>query len=292
MADEGNQLSYGDYLKAAFLRSVRVPLLGRMPLNQMGIGVFLVAGLLNPGFWLLGLALELGLVFGLSSSKRFQRLVEAERRLAAQENISERIHNAVERLSVSSRARYRALLDQCRRIIGVSDALGGDTLGDLRHLQNRNLQQMLWIFLRLLTSREMIAVSLKGLDERVISGEIAQLEARLESAAADSALARSLQGTIDIQRKRLDNLDRARTNLEVIDAELGRIEQQVELLREEAAVSGKPELLTARLDAVTSTMSDTSRWMDEHSELLGTLSDAPEGNLLADLPTMPQELER
>ena len=53
----------------------------------------------------------------------------------------------------------------------------------------------------------------------------------------------------------------------MIDAELERIEQQVRLVREESAVSGSPDALSARLDSVSSTLSETSRWMDQHAEL-------------------------
>jgi hypothetical protein len=75
-----------------------------------------------------------------------------------------------------------------------------------------------------------------------------------------------------------------------IDAELERIEQQVELIREESAVSGKPEALSIRLDAVTSAMAETSRWMDDQADLfvaLGGTSDSA----LPELPNLPRVSE-
>ncbi|HMB52286.1 MAG TPA: hypothetical protein VKU40_03150, partial [Thermoanaerobaculia bacterium] len=67
---------------------------------------------------------------------------------------------------------------------------------------------------------------------------------------------------------------------------LARIEQQVELIREEAAVTSGPEALSHRLDAVTSTMSETTRWMDEQASLIGGLADEGAGSM-SDLPRLP-----
>ena len=53
------------------------------------------------------------------------------------------------------------------------------------------------------------------------------------------------------------------------------------------AVSGRPELLSARLDAVTATMAETLRWMDEHAVFFGSLAADDETSAAAALPTLP-----
>ena len=98
---------------------------------------------------------------------------------------------------------------------------------------------------------------------------------------------RSLTGMIEIQRRRMENLERARESLAVIDAELERIEQQVVLLREESAVSGKAELLSSRLDAVTGALSETNRWMEQNAQIFGELGADPLGSAPVDLPDLP-----
>ena len=75
----GEPLSYWDYVKAAFWRPARSRVLGAMPLTQMMLVSFGLAGFVNPGFWLLGLAATVAFVGGRSASERFQKLVEAER---------------------------------------------------------------------------------------------------------------------------------------------------------------------------------------------------------------------
>lgn len=287
----GQALSFWDYLREAFYRRVPVPGLGALPLNVMALATVAVLGLANPGFWFLGAAAELGYLAAVAGSRRFQKLIQGERLLAAHRTWEEQVAGAVERLSEESRRRYRRLLDQCRRILGISEGLDADSLGNLRDLRSRSLNQLLAIFLRLLTSRELIAANLRELDARQLEGEIARLQKEVEAAGDNAALARSLKGTLEIQRKRLENLGRAAESRSVIDAELARIEQQVELIREESALSRSPGLLSDRLDAVTSAMGETSRFLDEHAELLGGLGVDESVPPVPELPQLPEAVE-
>jgi len=282
------RLSYWDYVREAFKRRWPVPGMGHLPLNQLGLATVAVLGIANPGFWLLGAAAEVGYLAWLSGNTRFQNLVRAERMERVQESWEDKIHLAVDRLDPRSRDRYRELLRQCRSILGISHDLETDSLGTMRDLRAQNLNQLLSIYLRLLTSREVLRRNLEHLDRKRLEREIEDLEGRLEGLdpEVDSALRRSFQGNLDIQRKRLDNLERSQATRQVMEAELQRIENQVELLREEAAVSGSPEALSTRLDAVTSTMEETSRWMDQHADLFEDVSGEGAGAPLADLPRL------
>ncbi len=285
-----DRLTYLDYVKEAFSRKVRVPLLGPMPMNWMILGTAAVLGIANPGFWLLGAAAELAYLGFVGGSARFQKLVRGERLLEAQQKYEERVHQAVLRLEPLNRERYRRLLEEGRKILGISAALGDvDSLADVQDQKARNLNQLLGIFLRLLTSSELINENVESLDRVELENAIRSAESRLEEIdpAADQVLARSLQGTLEIQRKRLENHDRALASLDVVEAELLRIEQQVRLIREEAAVSGKPQVLSDRLDAVTSHMEETEHWMREHQDLFASLGESTETDPLG-LPQLPE----
>jgi hypothetical protein len=63
------------------------------------------------------------------------------------------------------------------------------------------------------------------------------------------------------------------------------------LLREETAVAGKAEMLSCRLDAVTNTMAETNRWMEQNAELFGRLGADPLGTVPEDLPEIPEAME-
>ena len=56
---------------------------------------------------------------------------------------------------------------------------------------------------------------------------------------------------------------------------------------------GSPDMLSARLDAVSSTLSETSRWMDQHSELFSDMasSDFDSSVPVPAVPRLPGEEE-
>lgn len=278
--------AYGfwDYVKAAFLRRARLPGLGHMPLNLTGLATVALLGLWNPGFWLLGAAAEVAYLVLKASSPRFQKLLQGEALLRQQKGGTDKIQAAAQSLTPQSMERYRRLLEQCRLILGIQGPV--DPSGALGDLRGGSLNQLLWLFLRLLTSRELMQTTLGQVNPQALEADVARLQARLAQAGAETPLARSLKATLDIQSKRLENLAKAKTNLEVVESELDRIEQQVRLIREEAAVSGGPEFISAKLDAVSATLSETSQWMDQHAEFFSSLAvDEPVGGtLLAPAP--------
>jgi hypothetical protein len=67
-----------------------------------------------------------------------------------------------------------------------------------------------------------------------------------------------------------------------IDAELARIEQQVELIREQAALSTDPAVLSRRIDEITATLGGTSQWIRDQQQVFGAMED-----LLIDAPAPP-----
>jgi hypothetical protein len=267
----GEPYSYWDFVKAAFWRPVRSRVLGAMPLTQMLLAAFGLAGLVNPGFWLLGLAAVVAFVGGRSSSARFQKLLAAERLAARAQSADDRMQQAYERLGPASQSRYGALVVLCREILGL--AVPTSESHRVTDFRAGNLNQLLWLFLRLLSSREGIQDTLASVDRKQLEQGIESLRGRLAGVSdAEGALARSLRATLEIQEKRLANLDAATESFAVIDAELERIEQQVRLVREESAVVSGPEALSSRLDAVSATLSETSRWMDQHADLFTDLA--------------------
>src|SRR5262249_61326980 len=70
--------SFWDYVRAAF--NAR-PAGMFIPPNWIGLGVFGFLGVLNPGFWIIGLGCELGYLGWLGTHPRFQRLGSGGRQL-------------------------------------------------------------------------------------------------------------------------------------------------------------------------------------------------------------------
>jgi hypothetical protein len=289
----GRSLGYWAYVKAAFKRRARVPGLGYVPFNLLAMLAFGLLGVGNHGFWFLGGAAEIAYLTALAGNARFQALVEGEALLRDRPQGKPSIQQAVNFLTPPSAERYRRIFEQCRLILGINAPLApAATLEDSRA---ESLNQLLFLFVRLLSSREMLVATLSQVDKATLESDVERLKQKLAGAPADGPLARSVQATLDIETKRLENLARAKSNLEVIDAELERIEQQVRLIREESAVSGGPEVLSSRLDAVSTTLTETSKWMDQHAELFTSLSaddalgEAPSPPPVAQMPPRPKQ---
>ena len=121
-----------DYVRKAF--NAR-PIGMFVPPNWIGLGVFALLGLINPGFWVLGLGLELGYLWVLSSHPRFQRLAAASMRLEANRQWQAKMEAAVRQLGAEDQQKYRFLEARCRSLLEQQQQIGAAALwGGLRGL--------------------------------------------------------------------------------------------------------------------------------------------------------------
>jgi hypothetical protein len=84
---------------------------------------------------------------------------------------------------------------------------------------------------------------------------------------------RILECQLEILRQRQQQRSDAERKLAFIDAELERIAQQVELIREQAALSTDPELLSQRIDEITATLGTTGQWIRDQQQVFGAMED-------------------
>ena len=110
---------------------------------------------------------------------------------------------------------------------------------------------------------------------------VSALERQQADASLTEELRRSLGGQLDILKQRLLQRTDAERKLTYIDAELERIQQQVELIREQAALSTDPELLSQRIDEITATLGTTGQWIRDQQQVYGAMED-----LLTDPPPL------
>jgi hypothetical protein len=243
--------------------------------NWIGLGAFGLLGMIDPGFWVLGAGLELGYLLTLGTNERFQRLVAAGPLVAATADWNKRIHALLGRLDAGDRRIYDLLSQRCRSIIdlqlhGASPALVPGGL----EAQADSLGRLSWMFLRLLVARRTIR---HVIGESGDVGDLRRRMATLERQQADASLSdelrRSLSGQLDILKQRLLQRTDAERKLAYIDAELERIQQQVELIREQAALSTDPELLSQRIDEITATLGTTGQWIRDQQKVYGAMED-------------------
>lgn len=265
-----DKLGYFDYLRAAFNLRPNVGGLGALPLNKLFLAGFAILGFGNPGFWFLGLALESIYLLALGGNSRFQVLVQGRRLAGDAEKWQQEQTRLLASLDQAARGRYDRLGATCRGILQTIGQMGA--IGQTGLAPN-SLAKLQWVFLRLLISRKKLLQILQQTPQAELEQELRILQDKLARESESSPVHRSLQGTMEIQERRLDNLKRTNEGLKFTEAELDRIEKQARLLSEETAVSGDATSWAIHVDSVMQSVQDTTKWMAEHAELFNTLED-------------------
>ena len=259
-----------DYVTAAF--NAR-PMGMFVAPNWVGLAAFGLLGVANPGFWVLGAGLELGYLLTLATNSRFQRAVAARPLGEARKEWNHKIAQLLTRLTADERERYAALAQRCASVIdlqtqGVADGSTGI------EAQADSLGRLSWMFLRLLVARNTILTVLAdGEDDEVLEQRRRSLERQTRDEITPADLRRSVAGQIEILEQRIEQRQEAERKLAYIDAELARIEEQVELIREQAALSTDPEILSQRIDEIAATLGGTGQWIRDQQKVYGAMED-------------------
>ena len=167
--------------------------------------------------------------------------------------------------------RYAALAQRCQAVL--EQQFHGDTSAPGFASQSDSLGRLTWMYLRLLVTRQGIqrvlregaarapgdpppvpgtgapGMSISGLEKR-----LAELKRRLADPSISDDLRRSLEGQADLLEQRVARRGEADQKLAFLDAELARIEEQVELIREQAVLSTDPDHLSQRIDEISATL--------------------------------------
>jgi hypothetical protein len=108
---------------------------------------------------------------------------------------------------------------------------------------------------------------------RELEMRLADLNRRLEDKSLGEDLRRSLTAQAELLQQRVRRRAEAEGKLQFLDAELARIEEQVELIREQALLSSDPESFSRRIDEIGATLSGTADWIAEQQRTLGAMDD-------------------
>jgi hypothetical protein len=274
------------YIKAAF--NAR-PIGMLVPPNWIGLaGVALTGWAMGPdalpGVLLIGAGLELAYLLGLSTSKRFQRLVDGSAKLQDRKDWQKKLNDIVAQLDPDDRERYFNLQRRCYTII-EQQRQNGET--PELETQGEGLGKLLWIYLRLLRTRQSILrIIRESLDLERGKGEpidkrFKRISSEVQNPGLTDDLRKSLGGQLEILQQRMEKRKETRDKLAFLDAELTRIEEQVELLREQAVVSTTPAAVSERIDHIAATLGDTQQWVRDQQQILGTMDE-----ILTDPPPM------
>ncbi len=265
------KLSLWTYLKAAFNARPFGMFVAPNWIGLAGIGLL---GLVNPGFWLIGAGVELTYLFGLATNQRFQRVVSARQDSGSELEWKQRQDALISRLSDTDQARYVAFAARCRTILDLFQQ--HDPTGASVETQGENLGRLTWVYLRLLLARRAMSRVLKEPtlgETQELESRLAHLRSQLGDQALTDELRRSLSSQAEILEQRVTQRREGREKLDFLEAEIMRIQEQVELLREQAALSTDADGLSARLDEITGTLGGASQWITDQQKLYGSLDD-------------------
>jgi hypothetical protein len=256
------------YLAAAFnARPLGMP----VPPNWLCLAAVGLLGVLAHGVWLIGAGLELGYLLALVTNERFRAVVDASASASESGAWAGRRAELVARLTPELRRAQEALEERCRGVLsqgadGVAAEIGGQ--------QAESLAQLAWIHLRLLLSRQRVGQVVADAEApAVMAKRIGELEAKLADAALSKELRASLASQLEILTSRRASQASASERLALIDAELERLRQQVELVREQSALSSDAGDASRAINALGATLGETSRWLSDQRQALGELED-------------------
>jgi hypothetical protein len=226
------------YLTAAFWARPELPGLGRMPLNLLGVLGVGVLGLANPGFWLLGLGLEVAYLFTLATNRRFQKTVDAEQVMLTSHDAEQKRQALIQSLAQEDRQRLTAIEKKAERILSVQrqSQFSDFALDGTREALGR----LSWVYLKLLIARHRLLEQARLDTPGELEARATTLERELASDNLSEAMRASKTATLEITRKRLGTLERRQQSLAEIDSDLVRTEAQVDLALENAAVQDQP----------------------------------------------------
>ena len=263
--------SFLSYLKAAF--NAR-PFGMFVAPNWVGIAAFGFLGLTNPGFWLIGAGLELTYLFGLATNQRFQRAINSRQNSGTDLEWKQRQDALIARLSDTDQARYVAFAARCRTILDLFQQ--HDPSGASVETQGENLGRLTWVYLKLLLARRAMSRVLKEPtlgETSELESRLAQLRHQLGDPVLGDELRRSLSSQAEILEQRVTQRRDGREKLDFLEAEIMRIQEQVELLREQAALSADADGLSSRLDEITGSLGGASQWITDQQKMYGSLDD-------------------
>jgi hypothetical protein len=233
------------YLKSAFLVSVDVPSLGRIPINALGAAAFGILGIAQPAFWLLGLAIEAAIVPALAFNPRFQKVVEARSLEESQGNADQKRQALVKLQENTAQQRLWALGKKCNQVLDIYRSQGAeDYIIDTNDQALKNLE---WVYLKLLVARHHL-MNPSSETEQSLDAKIQQLEADLRNGEETESLRQSKTATLNILKKRLATMRKKQETLEEIESDLTRIDNQVDLILENATVQGKPQAISTDIE--------------------------------------------
>jgi hypothetical protein len=250
-----------------------------IPPNWFGIAAFgMLGALVHPGLWLVGLGLEGLFLWMVGSNPRFRNAIDAQEGFG---DSTSRYEGLLAHLDSNAQERQYEVEREAAEIVGLLQP------AETHLAQISDVRQMAWLHLKLLAARasfvEVVAVAER--ERRKLEEQERSCRDRLASTNTDDELRRSLEQQLDVIKSRKSAHADAKRRLEIVDAELGRLRQQISLVREQALLATDENTIAHSLDALSASLNEANRWLKDQRELFAGIDsftdEPPPADLLA-----------
>ena len=211
------------------------------------------------------------------ANPRYQRMVDSEdtKLLNAEKATSaeHRRNRLMGSLHEDLRRRFYELRRRCLEIRRIAtelrhpDAVAADA--ELDEMQIEGLDRLLWIYLRLLYTKQSLDRFLAQTSEDSIQQDINKLNQRLERIRAEEdamyqdKLILTVEDNLATCNQRLANFRQAKGSHELLELEIDRLENKIQTISEMAINRAEPDEIVAQVDEVADSMIETEETMNE-----------------------------
>jgi predicted nucleic acid-binding Zn-ribbon protein len=252
----------GAYLKTAFTTRWNLLLFGG------GIAAAFISGF--PGIVLpLVLAGEVYYLASMLANDRFRSAVEAQdaksRRAAEALGAREAYERIRKNLPPALLKRFDQLRDHCLKLVELGGSMRGPDGSGPDKTALESLDRLLWGYLRMIWGASTLSNFLDHTDDGAIRARIADLERRLARLPKDdpgsAQMRTALEDHLKTSQERLDNIDEARRKLDLVAAEIERLEAKIAALAESSVAKRDVTDIAQRVDEVAEGMRKTDETM-------------------------------
>jgi hypothetical protein len=255
-------LRIGAYLRTAFTTKWNLLLFGG------GVAAAFISGF--PGVILpLVIAGEVYYLASMLGNDRFRSAVEAQdakaRRAADAAGAREAYERIRKNLPPALLKRFDQLRDHCLKLVELGSSMRGPDGSGPDKTAVESLDRLLWGYLRMIWGASTLSDFLDRTDDGAIRGRIADLERRLARLAKDDPGSAQMRATLEdhlqTSRERLGNIEEARRKLDLVAAEIERLEAKIAALAEGSVAKRDVTDIAQRVDEVAEGMRKTDETM-------------------------------
>ena len=197
----------------------------------------------------------------MSRNERFRKTVDA---VAGVSDSSTRYEDLLAHLDSAAQSRQYEIEQEAAEIVQLlqRSAAHGSQIGDVR--------QMAWLHLKLLAARASLSEVIEVADREHKKLDEQEQRCRERLGRARHRRRTAPQSRAADRSHRLRGARRIRSaekRQELVDAELGRLRQQVSLVREQVLLATDENSMAHSLDAVSASLNEANRWLKDQREL-------------------------